>query len=78
MRIVAAALLDALRRGVRIELIGDPRTPRATVITGSYNLTHAAQSRNAENVVLITGNRSITDRYVRNFEMHLRQSAPWP
>lgn len=49
----------------------------ATVITGSYNFTQAAQSRNAENVVVISGNRAVTDRFVDNFDSHRRQSTPW-
>ena len=49
----------------------------ATVITGSYNFTQAAQSRNAENVVVISGNRAVTDRFVDNFELHRTQSLPW-
>ena len=59
-------------------VIVDAGTPRATVITGSYNFTRAAQSRNAENVVLISGNRAITDRYLRNFALHRDQSRTWP
>ena len=59
-------------------VIVDGAAREATVITGSYNFTHAAQSRNAENVVVISGNRAITDRFVDNFELHRRQSAPWP
>ena len=50
----------------------------AIVITGSYNFTQAAQSKNAENVVVISGNRAITDRFVDNFEFHRGQSHPWP
>jgi phosphatidylserine/phosphatidylglycerophosphate/cardiolipin synthase-like enzyme len=50
----------------------------ATVITGSYNFTRAAQSKNAENVVVISGNHAVTDRFVDNFEQHRRQSNPWP
>ena len=49
-----------------------------TVITGSYNFTLAARSRNAENVVVISGNRAITGRFVDNFEYHRSQSTPWP
>jgi phosphatidylserine/phosphatidylglycerophosphate/cardiolipin synthase-like enzyme len=51
-------------------VIVDGATGRATVITGSYNFTQSAQSRNAENVVVISGNRALTDRFVRNFERH--------
>jgi len=50
----------------------------ATVITGSYNFTQAAQWRNAENVVVISGSRAIAERFVKNFEYHRSQSAPWP
>jgi phosphatidylserine/phosphatidylglycerophosphate/cardiolipin synthase-like enzyme len=49
----------------------------ATVITGSYNFTQAAQSKNAENVVVISGNRRVTDRFVENFELQRGQSLPW-
>lgn len=59
-------------------VIIDGEGARATVITGSYNFTQAAQSKNAENVVVISGNRAITDRFVRNFALHRRQSQSWP
>ena len=55
----------------------DGRSPEATVITGSYNFTRAAQQANAENVVVISGNRAVTDRFVANFEKHRRESTPW-
>jgi phosphatidylserine/phosphatidylglycerophosphate/cardiolipin synthase-like enzyme len=44
---------------------------------GSYNFTQAAQSKNAENVVVISGNRRVTDRFVGNFELQRGQSTPW-
>jgi len=59
-------------------VIVDARTRHAAVITGSYNFTQAAQSKNAENVVVVSGNRRITDRFTDNFEYHRRQSDPWP
>lgn len=59
-------------------VIVDGATPAALVITGSYNFTQAAQSRNAENVVVISGNRRVTDRFVNNFERHRGESLPWP
>jgi len=59
-------------------VIVDARTDRAAVITGSYNFTQAAQSKNAENVVVLSGNRRITDRFADNFEYHRSQSTPWP
>ena len=59
-------------------VIVDGASAAATVITGSYNFTQAAQSKNAENVVVISGNRGVTDRFVGNFEHHRAESAPWP
>ncbi len=59
-------------------VIVDGRSARAAVITGSYNFTQAAQSKNAENVVVLSGNRRVTDRFVDNFEYHRSQSTPWP
>ena len=83
--------LRALERaGVRVFLNGtlaashnkivivDGGIDSAAVITGSYNFTQAAQAKNAENVVVISGNRNVTDRFVRNFELHREQSTPWP
>lgn len=82
--------LKALARaGVRVYLNGahaaahdkiviiDGDSPAAAVITGSYNFTHAAQARNAENVVVISGNRVVTDRFVENFARHRERSEPW-
>jgi len=115
-RRIARELLAALRRGVRVEVIGDAARqadgglpwlgrlaragasvwldaataashnkivivdgegPRASVVTGSYNFTRAAQWRNAENVVVISGNRAITDRFVANFRSRRDRSRPW-
>ena len=59
-------------------VIVDGASPSATVITGSYNFTQAAQSKNAENVVVISRNRGVTDRFVSNFEYHRGESTPWP
>lgn len=84
-------LLRSLRRaGARVYLndtlaashnkivIVDGGAPQATVITGSFNFTQAAQSKNAENVVVISGNRRVTDRFVANFRSHRELSKPWP
>jgi phosphatidylserine/phosphatidylglycerophosphate/cardiolipin synthase-like enzyme len=46
-----------------------------TVITGSYNFTHAAQAKNAENVVVLSGNAALAGRFVANFERHRRESS---
>ncbi len=59
-------------------VIVDGASHAATVITGSYNFTQAAQSKNAENAVVISANRAVTDRFVRNFAQHRAESGPWP
>jgi phosphatidylserine/phosphatidylglycerophosphate/cardiolipin synthase-like enzyme len=82
--------LDALKRaGASVYLNGnfaashnkiiivDGGEEGATVITGSYNFTHSAQTKNAENVVVISGNATLTDRFVDNFEQHRGQSTRW-
>ena len=77
------------RAGVRVYLdaghaaahdkivIVDGDSAAAAVITGSYNFTHAAQEKNAENVVVLSGNRSATDRFVENFARHRQHARPW-
>ena len=116
-RRIGAALVGALRRGVRVEIVGDAAQHAvgglpllanlkragarvylngelaashnkivivdaarrdAAIITGSYNFTQAAQSRNAENVVVISGNRAITERFVANFTAQRERSQAWP
>lgn len=43
---------------------------RATVITGSFNFTKAAESRNAENLLVIRNAPRLTGRYLANFDAH--------
>jgi len=40
------------------------------VVTGSYNFTNQAENENAENVVIIKGNRSLIQSYRANFLEH--------
>lgn len=59
-------------------VIVDGELAHAAVITGSYNFTRSAQSRNAENVVVISGSRAVAGRFIRNFEAHREGARPWP
>ncbi len=75
------------RAGVRIWLAGDfaafhnkvvlvdAGTPSAVVVTGSFNFTQAAQDRNAENVVVISGSPDVTGRFARDFERHRARAS---
>ena len=45
------------------------------LITGSFNFTHAAQFRNAENLLVFRGNHELTRAYLDNWERHLTHST---
>ena len=48
-----------------------------TVITGSYNFTKAAQFKNAENVLVLHGNRALAQQYQANWQRHLQHAQPF-
>jgi len=43
---------------------------RSILLTGSFNLTRAAEEKNAENLLIIKGNKPLVERYVQNFREH--------
>jgi phosphatidylserine/phosphatidylglycerophosphate/cardiolipin synthase-like enzyme len=49
----------------------------ATVITGSFNFTHAAEFENADNVLVIHHHPAIAAAYADNFQHHLSHSDPY-
>ena len=57
-------------------MVIDAGMPSAVIITGSFNFTRAAQHKNAENVIFISGNESLTQAYVKNWQRHLEHSQP--
>lgn len=74
----ARIFLDASAAAAHNKIvIVDGARAAASVVTGSYNFTRAAQERNAENVVVISGNRAITDRFVANFLARQAESRPF-
>ena len=48
-----------------------------TVITGSFNFTKAAESGNAENLLVITHAPVLAQRYTANWKEHLVHSEPY-
>jgi len=57
-------------------MVIDAGLPRATTITGRYNFTIAAQTRNAENVVIFRANPDVArayDRYFRRLQSHAQR-----
>ncbi len=58
-------------------MIIDAGTAQAAVITGSFNFTHAAQYKNAENLLLFRGNPQLTQAYLANWQRHRAHSRPF-
>ena len=105
---IAKALVEAKKRGIRIEVILDKSQrsekyssadfiahagiltyidsahaiahnkimiiDQETLVTGSFNFTNAAENNNAENLLIIKGNKVLVDRYIQNFNEHKRHS----
>jgi phosphatidylserine/phosphatidylglycerophosphate/cardiolipin synthase-like enzyme len=47
---------------------------QATIITGSFNFTKAAEEKNAENLLVIRGDAGLVKKYLENFDEHLGHS----
>jgi phosphatidylserine/phosphatidylglycerophosphate/cardiolipin synthase-like enzyme len=107
---IAKALVDAHKRGVKVESILDKsqrkaqytsatflanmRVPtfiddkhaiahnkimiidKATVITGSFNFTKAAEEKNAENLLIIKS-KELANLYIDNWMKHREHSEPY-
>jgi phosphatidylserine/phosphatidylglycerophosphate/cardiolipin synthase-like enzyme len=58
-------------------LLIDLESANPVVITGSYNFTWSAQARNAENVVIITGDAALAKRYAANWRRHRDEAEPY-
>ncbi len=108
---IAKALLEAHKRGVKIEAVLDKSQrsekytsatfllnegipvliddkhqiahskifviDRQTIITGSFNFTKAAEEKNAENLLILKGNKPLVDQYLQNFEDHKAHSVKY-
>ncbi len=58
-------------------MVIDAGHPGATVVTGSFNFTQAAQHRNAENLLILRGNPPLVDAYLANWKRHREHSRPY-
>jgi len=58
-------------------MVMDAGTADAAVITGSYNWTYAAQSKNAENVLILRDNPDIVNAYAANWRRHYADALPY-
>ena len=48
-----------------------------TIITGSFNFTKAAEERNAENVLVIRGNKELARLYLHNWQWRWEASVAY-
>lgn len=54
---------------------GDGASP--VVITGSMNFTYSGQFKNAENVLILRGNKKLSEAYLGNWQRHKNHAAPY-
>lgn len=59
-------------------LVIDAATAAATVVTGSFNFTWAAQHKNAENILIARNNPPLAARYALNWERQRQQATAYP
>ena len=57
-------------------MVIDAGSASPVVITGSFNFTHAAQFKNAENLLIFRGNLELTAAYLDNWRRHREHSQP--
>lgn len=55
-------------------MVVDAGGPECAVVTGSYNFTHAAQFKNAENLLALRGNPAVCEAYRDNWLRHARHA----
>jgi phosphatidylserine/phosphatidylglycerophosphate/cardiolipin synthase-like enzyme len=55
-------------------MVIDAGEPGATLVTGSFNFTQAAQYKNAENLLVIRGNPELVEAYRQNWFRHWKHS----
>lgn len=56
-------------------MVIDAGSPDSAVVTGSFNFTHAAQFKNAENLLVFRGNTQLAAAYLENWKRHLAHAS---
>lgn len=56
-------------------MIIDPDGKEPVVVTGSYNFSYAGKAKNAENVLVLSGQRALAKSYMDNWKRHREQSV---
>lgn len=58
-------------------MIIDGGGARPVLITGSYNFSFSAQARNAENLLILRGDRALARAYLKNWHRHHDEALPY-
>lgn len=58
-------------------ILVDPEQAACAVITGSYNFTHSARVRNAENLLVLRGDAALARAYLANWRRHRLDAVPY-
>jgi phosphatidylserine/phosphatidylglycerophosphate/cardiolipin synthase-like enzyme len=55
----------------------DGESANPVLVTGSMNFTYAAQFKNAENLLILRGNKPLTEAYIANWQRHKQHALPF-
>lgn len=58
-------------------IVIDAATTTPTVVTGSFNFTWTAQHKNAENILIMRNNPTLTAHYHANWQRHRLDARPF-
>lgn len=58
-------------------LVIDGESANPTAVTGSMNFTYSGQFKNAENLLILRGNKPLADAYSANWQRHFNHATPY-
>jgi len=58
-------------------MVIDAEGANPTIITGSMNFTYSGQFKNAENLLILRGNKALADAYATNWQRHHNHATPY-
>lgn len=58
-------------------IVIDAESANPIVVTGSMNFTYSGQFKNAENLLVLRGNRPLAETYAANWQRHKQHARPF-
>lgn len=58
-------------------IVIDVAESNPTVVTGSMNFTYSGQFKNAENLLILRGNKPLAEAYSANWQRHFNHATPY-